>query len=47
MNSKYNDIIKSAMEDYIGNTNNKYDNTRLKEIAEEAIQLINQELNKK
>lgn len=47
MNSKYNDIIKSAMEDYICNTNNKYDNTRLKEFAEETIKLINQGLNKK
>ena len=30
MNSSYNDIIKSAMEDYISNTHNTYDKKRLK-----------------
>ena len=41
MNSNYNEVIKSAMEDYLSNTNNSYDNTRLKEFAQEAISLIN------
>ena len=41
MNSNYNDVIKNAMEDYLSDTNNSYDNTRLKEFAQEAISLIN------
>ena len=41
MNSNYNDVIKNAMEDYLSDTNNSYDNTRLKEFAGEAISLIN------
>lgn len=41
MDSNYNDVIKNAMEDYLSDTNNSYDNTRLKEFAGEAISLIN------
>ena len=45
MNSNYNDVIKNAMEDYLSDTNNSYDNTRLKEFATEAIDLINNYMN--
>ena len=45
MNSNYNDVIKSAMEDYLSNTNNSYDDTRLKEFAGEAISVINECIN--
>lgn len=46
MNSNYNDIIESAMEDYLGDTNNSYDNNRLKIFAQEAINNINNEIKK-
>lgn len=46
MNSSYNDIIKMAMEDYLSDTKNKYDNKELKEFAEEAIGYINDVLDK-
>ena len=45
MNSNYNDVIKNAMEDYMSDTNNTYDNTRLREFAKEAISLINSCIN--
>ena len=45
MNSNYNDVIKNAMEDYLSDTNNSYDNTRLKEFAREAISVINECIN--
>ena len=41
MTSNYNDVIKSAMDDYMSNTNNIYDNARLKKFAEETISMIN------
>ena len=41
MNSSYNDIIKLAMEDYMSDTNNTYDNEKLKEFAKETIGYIN------
>lgn len=46
MNSNYNEIIKNAMDDYIGDSNQKYDDKELKKFAEEAIHLINKEMNK-
>lgn len=41
MNSSYNDVIKLAMEDYMSDINNHYDNERLKKFAHESIGLIN------
>ena len=45
MNSNYNKVIKSAMEDYINDANNKYDNEELKKFAKEAISMINDCIN--
>ena len=45
MNSNYNDIIKKAMTDYMGNTNIYYDNKRLQGFAKETINLINNYIN--
>ncbi len=47
MNSNYNDIIKKAMEDYLSDTNDTYDNTKLKKFAQETICLINECINNK
>lgn len=46
MHSSYNDIIKSAMKDYLSDTKATYDNDKLKEFAKEAINLINKEMNR-
>ena len=46
MNSSYNDIIRMAMDDYMNNSNNNYDNEGLKEFAKETINYINQEMKK-
>ena len=46
MNSSYNDIIKKAMDDYLNDTNNTYNNEELKKFAEESIGYINNVLNK-
>ena len=42
MNSNYNDIIESAMNDYMSDTSSDYDSKRLKEFANEAISIINE-----
>lgn len=42
MNSNYNDVIESAMNDYMGDTSSDYDSKRLKEFANEAISIINE-----
>lgn len=36
----YHDVIQSAMEDYMGSTNNRYDAEKLKSFAQESINLI-------
>lgn len=41
MGSNYNDIIKTAMNDYMNESNSVYDNDKLKAFAEEAIGYIN------
>ncbi len=41
MNFNYNDVIQKAMEDYMSDKNNKYDNVRLKGFVKEAVNLIN------
>ena len=46
MNSGYNDVIKKAMDDYLSDTNNQYDNEELELFAEEAIKKINEVLKK-
>ena len=46
MNSKYNEVIKKAMNDYLSDTNNKYDKEELKEFAQKAIEYINEYLKK-
>ena len=45
MNTNYNDVIKNALNDYLSDTNNTYDNAQLKEFATEAIDLINNYMN--
>ncbi len=45
MNSSYNFLIKNAMEDYMSDTNNTYDNSVLLAFANEAINLINDYIN--
>lgn len=46
MNFKYNDVIKKAMDDYLSDTKNTYDNGELKKFAEETIEKINNCLSK-
>ena len=46
MRSRYNDVIEKAMEDYLSDTKNTYDNEELKEFAKESINKINEELDK-
>ena len=46
MHSSCNDVIKKAMEDYLSDTKNTYDNEELKEFAKESINKINEELDK-
>lgn len=45
IDSNYSDIIESAMEEYLNDTNSIYDNTRLREFAKEIIGLINECIN--
>ena len=40
MDSNYDNVIKSAMEDYLSDTNNSYDNSRLKDFKQKSISLI-------
>ena len=46
MNSSYNEVIKKAMDDYLSDKKNTYDNDELKKFAEEAIEKINNCLSK-
>ena len=46
MHSSYNDVIKKAMDDYLSDTKNTYNNEELKEFANEAISKINKLLRK-
>lgn len=41
MHSRYHDVIRLAMEGYMGNQNNRYDADELKDFAQESISLIN------
>lgn len=41
MNSSYNEVIKKAMDDYLSDTKNTYDDDELREFAKEAIEKIN------
>ena len=41
MNSRYHDVIRLAMEDYMGNANNHYDAEELRGFARESMNLIN------
>ena len=47
MNSNYNEIIKKAMDDYISDTDNAYDDSTLNDFAQETISMINDCLNSK
>ena len=46
MGSSYNEVIKKAMDDYLSDTKNTYDNDELREFAKEAIEKINNCLSK-
>ena len=46
MNSNHHEIIKNAMDDYIGDSNHKYNDKELKKFAEETIHIINKEMDK-
>ena len=46
MDSSYNEVIKKAMDDYLSETKNTYDNDELREFAKEAIEKINSCLSK-
>ena len=46
MDSSYNEVIKKAMDDYLSDTKNTYDNDELREFAKEAIEKINSCLSK-
>ena len=46
MNSSYNGVIRKAMDDYLNDTKNTYDNKELRAFAQEAIQYINECLKK-
>ena len=46
MGSSYNEVIKKAMDDYLSDAKNTYDNDELREFAKEAIEKINNCLSK-